>query len=404
MSIEKKSFKLMSFVSSSFLWFGAAVSIAEIITGALLAPLGFFWGFVAILLGHVIGCTLFFFAGYIGAKNRSSSMESVRLSFGKKGSFLFSSLNILQLVGWTAVMIIGGSHSASAVFSSHSILNSPIVWSILMGILICLWVFAGIVNVGKLNVVAVSALFILTIILGFVVFSGNREFSSDFAGLSTGISFGIAVELSIAMPLSWLPLISDYTKNTHKPFAFTLVSTLCYFIGSTFMYTIGLGSALFTGTSDIVTILMQAQLGIVALVIVILSTVTTTFLDVHSAGESFANMSKKMNSKHVALIACVIGTMLAIFMPIDQYQNFLLLIGSVFVPMIVILLTDFFIIKKSSENRVINWVNIVVWFVGFILYRILLIINLPTGSTIPVIIVTFMAVLIVHKFSDKTES
>ena len=69
--------------SQALLWFGAAVSIAEILTGALLAPLGFAKGFFAILLGHVIGCTVLYFAGLIGAKSELSAIESTRISFGK---------------------------------------------------------------------------------------------------------------------------------------------------------------------------------------------------------------------------------------------------------------------------------------------------------------------------------
>ncbi|MGL4982439.1 MAG: putative hydroxymethylpyrimidine transporter CytX [Treponemataceae bacterium] len=399
MSKSNNSSRLMSFVSGSFLWFGAAISIAEIATGALLSSLGFLHGFFAILLGHLIGCTLFFFAGFIGAKNNTSAMESARYSFGKYGSILFSVLNILQLIGWTAVMIIGASRSASAIFSQSSLFGSSVLWSIFIGLLICLWVFAGISNVGKLNLVAVTALFGLTVLLGFVVFSNTSSEKIITKELQGVMSFSIALELSIAMPLSWLPLISDYTKNTKKPFTFTLVSTLFYFLGSTFMYTIGLGAAIFAGTADIVSILLSVNLGTVALLIVIFSTVTTTFLDVHSAGMSFVNISKKITTKNIALITCLIGVLLAIFIPIDQYENFLLLIGSVFVPMIVILISDFFIFKKSSMDTSINWHNIILWLIGFIIYRFLLLINLPIGSTLPVMIITFILCMITHKIN-----
>ncbi|HBR01369.1 MAG TPA: putative hydroxymethylpyrimidine transporter CytX, partial [Ruminiclostridium sp.] len=100
-----------SVFSNGLIWFGAAVSIAEILTGTLIAPLGFVKGLGAILLGHAIGCILMYFAGLIGARTEKSAMDTVKISFGSKGALLFSVLNILQLVGWTAVMIIGGARA-----------------------------------------------------------------------------------------------------------------------------------------------------------------------------------------------------------------------------------------------------------------------------------------------------
>ncbi|MEG0371360.1 MAG: putative hydroxymethylpyrimidine transporter CytX [Clostridium sp.] len=373
----------MTFLSGSLLWFGAAISIPEILTGTLLSPLGFPMGMLAIILGHIIGCILLYFSGLIGAKSKMTSMETVRFSFGKNGSIFFSILNILQLIGWTAVMIIGASKAFGSIASKMMGFNNNLLWCALIGLLIIIWILAGIKNIGKLNLVAVGLLLVLTTILGVVVFSSPGATTK----VSNIMSFGMALELSIAMPLSWLPLISDYTKNTNKPIAFTLTSTICYFIGSTFMYSIGLGSAVFIGSSDIVVILESVGLGIVAMLIVVLSTVTTTYLDVYSAGESMLNINPKLNGRIVTILVCVIGTLIAMFTPIEQYENFLYLIGSVFVPMITILITDYFIIKNRDNTKNFNIINSVIWVIGFILYRVFMNIDTVIGSTIPVIII-----------------
>ncbi|MBR0179242.1 MAG: cytosine permease, partial [Firmicutes bacterium] len=97
-----------SLFENGLIWFGAGVSIAEILTGTYFAPLGFGKGILAILIGHIIGCGLLFLAGLIGGRVRKSAMETVKMSFGQKGSLLFACLNILQLVGWTAIMIYDG--------------------------------------------------------------------------------------------------------------------------------------------------------------------------------------------------------------------------------------------------------------------------------------------------------
>lgn len=386
----------ISFLSGSLLWFGAAVSIAEIMTGTLIAPLGFGKGMLAIVLGHIIGCMLLFFAGLIGADSRTSAMESVRFSFGKQGSVFFSVLNILQLVGWTAVMIIGGARAFGSIINTTLGYENNWLWCIMIGVLIILWVVVGIKNVGKLNLVAVGSLLILTIVLGVVIFRGGSA-----AAVEGSLSFGMAMELSIAMPISWLPLISDYTKNTDRPVGFTLFSTLCYFAGSIFMYAIGLGAALFAGSSDIVEIMMGAGLGLAAMIIVVLSTVTTTYLDVYSAGESILNINPRLNGKTAAVAVTIIGTLIAIFMPIEQYENFLYLIGSVFAPMISILITDYFILGNRYHKKSMNLLNGVLWLAGFVIYRVFMQIDTVLGSTVPVMIIVSLLCLAANFIGRK---
>ena len=112
--------KRTSIFENGLIWFGAAVSIAEILTGMEFASLGFQRGLLAILLGHVIGCVLLFLAGLIGGQARKSAMETVKMSFGQKGGLLFAVLNILQLLGWTAIMIYDGALAADEIWSVGS--------------------------------------------------------------------------------------------------------------------------------------------------------------------------------------------------------------------------------------------------------------------------------------------
>ena len=110
--------KKTSTFSNALIWFGAGVSIAEILTGTYFAPLGMAKGIAAILVGHLIGCALLFFAGYIGGLSGKSSMETTKFSFGNFGGRFFALLNVLQLVGWTAIMIYDGAISAASIFNN----------------------------------------------------------------------------------------------------------------------------------------------------------------------------------------------------------------------------------------------------------------------------------------------
>ncbi len=382
--------KRTSIFENGLIWFGAGVSLAEIHTGTAFAPLGFQKGILAIIIGHIIGCTMLFLAGVIGGKTRRSAMETVKMSFGQNGGVFFSFLNVLQLVGWTAIMIYDGALAADGVLNT-----GRWVWCLVIGALIIVWILVGITNLGKINTIAMAALFILTLVLCKVIFFSGAAGNVD---TSEAMSFGAAVELAVAMPLSWLPLISDYTREAEEPVKATAVSAVVYGIISCWMYVIGMGAAIYTGEYDIAQIMVKAGLGIAGLLIIVFSTVTTTFLDAYSAGISAESVFSKLNGKYAAVAVTVIGTVGAIVYPMDNITDFLYLIGSVFAPMIAIQIADFFILKRAdSLSDAIDVTNIVIWIVGFVLYRYLMGVDIPVGNTLPDMAVTIVICVIIRK-------
>ena len=378
-----------SLFENGLIWFGAGLSIAEILTGTSFASLGFGKGILAIIIGHIIGCLMLFCAGIIGGKERKSAMDTVTMSFGADGSKFFAFLNVLQLVGWTSIMIYDGALAANGIFNTGNW-----VWCLVIGALIILWVVIGITNLGKINTVAMAALFILTIIMCKVIFF------SDTSGVKVSgdsMSFGAAVELAVAMPLSWLPLISDYTREAKEPVKATAVSAVTYGIVSCWMYVIGMGAAIITGEYDIAQIMLKAGLGILGLLIIVFSTVTTTFLDAYSAGISSETVVSRWNGKHVAIVVTVIGTAAAIVYPMDNITDFLYLIGSVFAPMIAIQIADFFLLKQDKSSQAVHMPNMIIWVIGFVVYRILMNVDMPVGNTLPDMVITIILCLIAGK-------
>ena len=381
--------KRTSVFSNGLIWFGAGVSLAEILTGTYFAPLGFGKGVLAIIIGHIIGCTMLFLAGVIGGKTRRSAMETVKMSFGEKGGVFFSFLNVLQLVGWTAIMIYDGALAVGGIFDI-----GRWVWCLVIGALIILWIAVGITDLGWINKITMAALFILTLVLCKVIFfSGNVMPAVD----GESLTFGAAVELAVAMPLSWLPLISDYTRDAEKPTQATWVSVIVYGLVSCWMYVIGMGAAIFTGEYDIAVIMVKAGLGIAALVILVFSTVTTTFLDAWSAGISAESLTPKLNGKKTAIVVTVIGVAGAILFPMDDITGFLYLIGSVFAPMIAVQIADHFILKRDRFAVASDARNLVIWLVGFITYRLLMGVDTPVGYTLPDMVLTIVLCVIAEK-------
>ena len=389
--------KKTSTLQNGLIWFGAGVSLAEILTGTAFAPLGMAKGLAAILVGHIIGCAMMLLAGLIGGRTGRSAMETVKMSFGQKGGLLFAFLNVLQLVGWTAIMIYDGALAVGGIFDI-----GRWVWCLVIGALIILWIAVGITDLGWLNKLTMAALFVLTLVLCKVIFfSGNAM--PDLTGES--LTFGAAGELAVAMPLSGLPLISDYTRDAEKPTQATWVSVIVYGLVSCWMYVIGMGAAIFTGEYDIAVIMVKAGLGIAALVILVFSTVTTTFLDAWSAGISAESLTPKLNGKKTAILVTVIGVAGAILFPMDDITNFLYLIGSVFAPMIAIQITDFFLLHRGSARGKLDVCNAVVWVLGFALYRVLMNVDIPVGNTLPDMAATMLLCVIAHKLvPDKTKA
>lgn len=359
---------------NALLWFGAAISLAEILSGTLFAPLGIGPGLLAIILGHVIGGLLMFGCGRIGAQVGQPAMATTASAFGQLGAKWFAGLNSLQLLGWTAVMILAGAQAAQ-VFVPVSLG----FWAVIIGVIIAGWLLIGLVDLGKWNTVAAGALLIA------VLFLSVKYFASSHAVVATNghLAFGAALELAIAMPLSWLPLISDYTSQAAKPLQANTVSVWVYGLTSTWMFAIGLVGTALTDKTDIAGLMQGFGLGFVALIVIILSTITTTFLDVYSAGVSAA-LFIRLPAKWLALIVTGLGTAIAVFVPQATYADFLYWISAVFVPLAVIQITCAWLNIQTKARW--DWPNWLLWGLGVAIYRLMLNHVTVLGSTIPTVI------------------
>ena len=378
------------------IWFGASVSLAEILTGTFFAPLGFEQGLTAILVGHIIGCILFWLVAYVSAKTGASAMGAASRSFGHVGSNLFALANVIQLVGWTAIMVVSGAAAANLLLP----LLGEAGWCVVIGALIVFWIAIGVKRMGRAQSFAAVLLLVLTFVASSAVFGGTPITPSG----DEGLSFGAAVELAVAMPLSWLPVVGDYTREAKRPGAGATMATITYFVGSCWMFAIGLGCALFAGSDDIAAVMAQAGMGLIGILVVVLSTVTTTFLDAQSAGVSAESIHPKLNARICGIIAAVVGTALAIFAPVSNFEEFLYLIGSVFAPMAAIVIADYFIGHRDRSDVAVDWRNIVLWVLGFALYRVSLTWDIPCGNTLPVMVVIVLAAFVVEKVVGKSST
>jgi len=379
------------------LWGGAAVSLAEILAGGILAPLGVFTGILVILLGHVIGNTPLALGGIMGSEEGIPTMMSTRPAFGVKGSYFAAFLNIIQLIGWTAIMLIICGQAANSIMEEILGVSHLRGLILVSGIVTTAWAVVGHKSWKWLERISVSALLVLCVVMTYAVF---REGIPEAPATRT-LSLAIGLDLVIAMPISWLPLVSDYSryaKNTKTCFTGTWIG---YFLVSSWMYVLGLGAAVYIGVAEPVPMMVALGLGIPALLIVFLSTFTTTFLDVYSTAVSALNMFKGLDERKGVIIGGVLGTLIALVFPMEQYEEFLLLIGSMFCPLFGVVLTDYFVIRKSYKDdslftaQSVNWKAIAAWVVGAAAYRVLIPLNV--GSSIPSMVISAVFYFVLMK-------
>lgn len=363
------------------LWLGAAISIAEIVTGTLIAPLGMWRGLAAIIIGHLIGCFIFLLpAAYISAKQNQSAIKVANIAFGKIGILLFSFLNALQLLGWTAVMIVNAQLAVNSITKQIFGFHSIVIISILIAALIVIWLLFNHDWLFRINnAVVILLAFGSLLIIGIIFKTGNLTSTSSI----TPISFGSVIELNVTMALSWLPLIGDYTQKSNRPFFDSFISSCGYFIGSCAMFIIGLSTVIITGESYFSTVLSHSNLGIIALLIIIFSTVTTTFMDAYSAATNIKNIFTSLKTNLTAIIITLIGLLISIFISMTYYQNFLYMIGAIFAPLFSIIFATFFFIKQKLPI----WISFIWWIIGILIYSYIQRLDLWIGTTLPVLII-----------------
>ena len=368
------------------LWSGAAVSLAEIWAGGLMVPLGLGLGLWSILLGHVIGNTPLALGGLVGSRWGIPAMVSTRPSFGIRGSYFAAALNVIQLIGWTAVMLIVCGGAADAISTRYGFSNLTL-WVLLSGIITTLWALMGHRIWKWLQRISVAVLVILCLVMTYVVFQeyGWRMLSG--VPRDKSFPFMVGMDLVIAMPISWLPLVSDYSRFATDSKSSFWGTWIGYFIVSSWMYLLGLAASLATTSPDpsevVTNLMLNYGWAIPALVIVLFSTFTTTFLDIYSTAISGLNIFPKLGEKKGVIIGGALGTVTALVFPaILEYEHFLLFIGAMFCPLFGIVLVDYFLLRKKILvvddlyqkggrywfHRGVNPTAILAWVVGFIIY------------------------------------
>jgi putative hydroxymethylpyrimidine transporter CytX len=391
------------------LWSSLGVGLLVFSAGSFLSEAPFYYALLAIIIGSITGSILLSLAGKIGSDHAIPSLIGIRPAFGLYGSYLAAILNIIQLIGWTTFEILILSKAAQSLTNLHV----PFLWNIIFGIVIALFGIFGPLFLVKqwLSKFAIWIVYASSIVILVALLSQNLP--NSISAVGKDMSFFVALDLVIAMPISWMPLVSDYNRFA-KTSRGAFMGTLIGFSITNIIFYLG---GLLLGLGDVSSIIISIQailFGFILLVMVV-DEVDNAFADIYSAAISSQSIFRNLNQRYLIIGFTALSTILSIFVSIEGYQQFLLLIGALFIPLFGVLLTDYFVVKRGkyqidkiygNGNKMIKvgYPAIVAWSIGAILYYLLsqlspiYVSQIPTvGSTIPSLIASSLLYLLFTK-------
>lgn len=367
------------------LWTDLSVGLLVMVTGALLVPsLGLARATLAIAIGSVLGSALLAIVGRIGQVEGAASMALLRPTLGTRGSAVPSLLNLLQLVGWTSVEFWAMASVADAASRAAFGWSDRGLWLVAVAVACTALAVAGPVTVVRRWLERVGGPVLL---LAAAWITARVLTAGDLGALwatpgSGGMPFWLAVDLVAVMPISWLPLVADYTRLARtdaRAFAGTFVGST---VGTAWCYLLGVLLVLVAGaTPDLGGIggaIVAVAGGGVLIVALLVGETDNAFANLYSAGMSARNVRPGWSQRATVIAVAAIATALASAFTLERYEVFLLLIGSVFVPLAGAFLGDRVAARgRRDGSPPPAWrpVALLPWAAGFVLYHW----SVPTG-------------------------
>ncbi|HLA47147.1 MAG TPA: cytosine permease [Thermoplasmata archaeon] len=374
------------------LWFSLGVGLLVLFAGALLVFLGLslFEVLWVSILGSVIGSLMLAAAGLTGSRHGVPTMVSLRPVLGRKASWIPSGINSLQLVGWASFefMIMGIALS----LVSGPLLGSATVyvWIAVLAVWVTLLALGGPLLVIRkwLERFAVWLVVASTIWLTYLVVTHPGFLTNFFAVPSAGTrNLGVGLDLVIAMPISWWPLVSDYNRFARRPrdsfagtfLGYTLSNSWFYFLGAAILVVFGLADQS-AGPVAFVQAIVGTVLGSLVLLLIIVDETDNAFANVYSTAVSAQNIAPRASQRRLvigtALIAFVVGSAIAsewqVFAAL--YEGFLLFVGGVFVPLLGVLIADQWVRQRyeaaefADRAPAVKGIALVSWIFGIATY------------------------------------
>jgi nucleobase:cation symporter-1, NCS1 family len=358
----------LRFTDQLALWANLGISLFGPLTGALIATTAGSVGLAmgAIVIGCGLGAILLGASAVIGASTGAPAMVSLRGLVGRRGSVVPTLLNIAQNVGWATLEIIVISTAAVAVLGQTW--RWPFV--ILAGAAATVMAIRPLGSVRLLRKIMVWLVLAASVYLFVQVLMQPRQSIPQ----ESVLGFWPAVDLAVAGVISYAPLAADYSRHSQTRKAAFWGASLGYGLAAIAYYALGVFAVLNLGASDVITALVTLPAGAIAIAILLVDEVDEAFANVYSTTMSVHNLLPQVDRRIVALLIGVTATLLAGLLDLGQYQSFLFLIGSVFVPLYAVAAVDFFVVSRrrwdvSATSR-FRVAPVIAWACGFAAYQL----------------------------------
>ena len=394
--------RVLRHIDLAALWSSLGVGLLVLQAGALLVRwlgLGLLEALLVSLAGSLIGSTILAAAGILGSKYGVPTMVSLRPVLGLKGTYLPTALNVVQLIGWTTFEIIVMGEAATALTGSFLGPYTKYFWTTVFAIWCYLMAVYGPLAVVRqwIEKFAIWLVYASSIWITLNLVDAVPELA---IGSASPSSLLLALDLVIAMPISWMPLVSDYNRFARKASEGFLGTLIGYTVANTWFYWMGAAlAALYPGETVVYGIALL-MLGWLALLVILVDETDNAFADIYSSAVSLQNIVPRARQWKLALAATLVSLVLAYTVPIAEYEHFLLLIGASFVPLFGVMLADYFIVRrgeylteefyeKASGVRV---GAIASWLAGFAVYYLMAYVLpwLGFGATLPSLASSFI--------------
>jgi len=382
--------RVLGFLDYFVLWADLGVGLLVLLAGTLLVPgLGLGQALLAIVVGTLIGNLLLAAAGVIGSHTAVPTMVMLRPALGIRGSFLPTALNVLQLVGWTIFEIIVMGYGANEISKRILGLDAYVFWASVFALVVILMGISGPIAVVRqwLEKFAVWLVLLITLWLTYHIFA-----TYDVAALlrqpgQGTLPFWVAVDLVIAMPVSWLPLVADYNRFARRTGHAFWGTYLGYLVANIWFY--GLGALVLLAAAPtqepkgfVGAIALTA--GLPALLMFLTKETDNAWADLYSAAISIQNAFPKVRQRWLIIGLGLFSFLVAVVLDITQYEIFLLLIGSFFVPLFGVLAADYFVLRRRRYQvdelyrpqgaywyrTGVNILGVLAWLLGVLAYQV----------------------------------
>jgi NCS1 family nucleobase:cation symporter-1 len=323
----------------------------------------------AIIAGTLLGTAPVALAGVQGARTGAPAMVLLRGLFGTRLSYLPTALNLVQLFGWGIFEVVTIATAAHAVAPALPKPGYVLIAGAITGLL-------TIRPLGAIRVLRRYATIAVLVVGGYLLVQLLRQ---PLPGLTAGSwsGFWLATDTVVGVAISWVPLAADYARHSRSPKAAAAATMVGYSITQVLCYSLGLLALLTVArhSGDIYGAFIALPAGSLAFAVLAARELDQCFADVYSTAVSLQNFRPHWDRRLLTIVITACCTAGALWLNIADYENFLTLIGSVFVPLSAVLITDYYVIARGdwdvSQQAGTRWLMLVPWAAGFVSYQLI---------------------------------